>query len=70
MFEVIYCSVGCLPDSEMAEFAGTLAECETFVKANADDYVRPEIDHDLYCLEIVEVTDFEMAGSDREYFGF
>lgn len=55
MFAVIYASAGCLPDSDAAEFYGSADECEAWIEANADDYVREDVTHDLYGLEIVEV---------------
>ena len=55
MYAVIYASAGCIPDSDEPEFVGTLAECEAFIAESADDYARPEIEHDLYALEIIQV---------------
>jgi hypothetical protein len=62
MFAVIYASAGCLPDSDSAEFYGTLAECEEFIEANAEDYERPDVEHDLYSLEIIEAI-----GGDEDF---
>lgn len=59
MFAVIYCSAGCLPDSESVQFYGDADECEEWVEANREDYERLDVLHDLYGLEIVEVTDDE-----------
>lgn len=52
-YAVIYCSAGCLPDSDQPEFVGTLSECELWVDRNARDYHRPDVTHDLYGLEII-----------------
>lgn len=57
MYAVIYASAGCLPDSEFPEFVGTYDECVQFVQENGHDYERPEVEHDLYALEIVDVDD-------------
>lgn len=54
-YAVIYASAGCLPDSEYPEFVGTYEQCEEFISENASEYERPEVEHDLYGLEIVEV---------------
>lgn len=51
---VWYASAGCIPDSEYPEFVGTLAECESWITDNADDYVREWVEHDLYSLSIGE----------------
>jgi len=52
---VIYASAGCIPDSEYPEFVGTLLECEDFIQEYASEYERPEVEHDLYSLDIVEI---------------
>ena len=52
---VIYCSAGCLPDSDYPEFVGTLSECEDYIETYAHEYERPEVEHDLYRLEIIQV---------------
>lgn len=52
MYAVIYASAGCLPDSEYPEFYGTLSDCEEFIRDHADEYVRPDVEHDLYSLVI------------------
>lgn len=57
MYAVIYASAGCLPDSDFPEFYGTLEECEEFIRTYADDYARPEVEHDLYSLEVVEMEE-------------
>lgn len=57
LYAVIYASAGCLPDSDYPEFFGTMEECETFIRDNGADYVRDDVQHDLYALEIVEVED-------------
>ena len=62
MYAVIYCSAGCLPDSDHVEFYGTLDECADFIEANAEDYERPDVAHDLYGLEIVEAI-----GGDEDF---
>jgi len=59
MFAVIYASAGCLPDSDFPEFEGSYDECEAWVEANRQDYERPDVTHDLYDLEIMEVSDDE-----------
>ena len=59
MFVVIYVCAGCLPDSDDVEFYGTAEECEAWVAANRQDYERPDVTHDLYDLEIMEVSDDE-----------
>jgi hypothetical protein len=59
MFAVIYASAGCLPDSDAVEFYGSADECEAWIEANAEDYERPDVTHDLYSLEIIEVSDDE-----------
>lgn len=59
MYAVIYCSAGCLPDSDHVEFYGSADECEAWIEANAEDYERPDVRHDLYGLEIIEVSDDE-----------
>jgi len=59
MFAVIYASAGCLPDTDSVEFYGSGDECEAWVEANAKDYERPGVTHDLYSLEIIEVSDDE-----------
>jgi len=59
MFAVIYASAGCLPDTDSVEFYGSAEECEAWVEANAEDYERPDVLHDLYGLEIIEVSDDE-----------
>lgn len=56
-FAVFYASAGCLPDSDSPEFVGTLQECEAWVAENASDYERPDVQHDLYSLEIVKFWD-------------
>ena len=53
-FAVIYCSAGCLPDTDSVEFQGTFDECEAWIEANQTDYERPDVQHDLYGLEIIE----------------
>jgi hypothetical protein len=55
MYAVIYSSVGCLPDNDEPEYLGSLAECESWVMDNSQDYLRPGVDHDLYMLEIIPV---------------
>lgn len=55
MYVVIYSSAGCLPDSDEPEFEGTLDECAMWIVDNAQDYLRPETDHDLYGLQIIPV---------------
>ena len=52
---VVYASAGCLPDSEEYEFVGTLEECELWIAENQQEFVRPEVEHDLYELSIAEV---------------
>lgn len=59
MFAVIYCSAGCLPDTDDVEFYGELSECLDWVDAHAEGYERPDVLHDLYGLEIIEVSDDE-----------
>ena len=54
---VIYSSAGCIPDNDEPEFKGTLEECIMFVKTEGPNYERPEVEHDLYSLEIVELED-------------
>ena len=54
-FAVWYCSAGCLPDSGFPEFIGTKEQCETFVSKMAQEYVRPDVSHDLYSLSIEQV---------------
>lgn len=51
---VWYASAGCLPDSEYPEFVVTLNECEQWIVDNAEDYVRPDVVHDLYSLSVGE----------------
>lgn len=52
LYAVWYASAGCLPDSPGPEFWGTLDECKRWVDENAEDYERPEVEHDLYSLTI------------------
>jgi hypothetical protein len=59
-YAVIYASAGCIPDSEYPEFVGTYRECEQFINDYADEYARPDVEHDLYSLDIVEVEDEEI----------
>ena len=56
---VIYSSAGCIPDNieDGPEFTGTLEECIMFVKTEGQNYERPDVEHDLYSLEIVELED-------------
>ncbi len=54
---VIYSSAGCIPDNDEPEFTGTLEECIMFIKTEGHEYERPDVDHDLYSLEIVELED-------------
>ena len=56
-YAVIYASAGCVPDSDFPEFEGTYDECVAFVADNADDYIREDVEHDLYSLEIVDVEE-------------
>ena len=46
-----------IPDD--VEFYGELSECLDWVDAHAEAYERPDVLHDLYGLEIIEVSDDE-----------
>ena len=54
---VLYSSAGCIPDNDEPEFTGTLEECIMFIKTEVHEYERPDVEHDLYSLEIVELED-------------
>jgi hypothetical protein len=54
-YGVVYASAGCLPDSEGFEFVGTLEQCELWIVENLEEFVRPEVEHDLYELSIVMI---------------
>jgi hypothetical protein len=58
-FAVWYASAGCLPDSDSPEFVGSLQECQNWIEENEDDYVRPDVQHDLYALSIGEWEEVE-----------
>lgn len=61
MYAVLYASAGGLPDGDFPEFVGTLQECEEFIRTNAADYARPDVEHDLYSLSIEEWTNEDHA---------
>jgi len=53
-FAVWYESAGCIPDSEYPEFVGSQEECYDWVLAHQKEYLRPEVQHDLYYLSVCE----------------
>lgn len=53
-YAVWYASAGCLPDSPYPEAVGSLEECQNFILEHAQDYARPDVEHDLYSLSISE----------------
>ena len=53
-----YHSLGCLPDSDEPEFVGTFEEVADFISRERHNYLRPEVEHDLYVLSI-ELYDVE-----------
>ena len=55
MFAVFYASAGCLPDSDLPEYVGTREQCERWMDEHADGYVRPDVEHDLYDLILVDL---------------
>jgi len=55
IYAVIYGQAGCVPDTDYPEFVGTLQECQDFIRNEAPNYERRDVEHDLYALEILEL---------------
>lgn len=51
-YAVWWASAGCLPDSEVPAFIGTLDECEAYLKEDPDGYFDTVGEHNLYDFSI------------------